>query len=91
MALRRLAKATESLTKGGCPALYGSDNPARMVAQVKVIPPDEASELLEVLEDELAGEIPTETVFRGVAQYAAEAGDSDLACRIEAFLVTRGL
>lgn len=62
-----------------------------MVAQVKVLTAEEASELLELLDDETAGAIPVETVFRSVAKYASEHGDDDLASRIEAFLATRGL
>jgi hypothetical protein len=91
MALYRLAKPPGSVTSGGCPALYSTDDPERMIAQVKVLPPGETAELLELLDDETAGAIPTETVFRGVAKYATEHGDDDLAGRIEAFLATRGL
>jgi hypothetical protein len=91
MALQRLAKAHDSVTKGGCPALYSTADPARMIAQVKVLASEEASELLELLDDETAGAIPTETVLRSVAKYASEHGDDELASRIEAFLATRGL
>lgn len=91
MALHRLAKAGDSVTSGGCPALYSTDNPARMIGQGKVLGPGETAELLELLDDETAAAIPTETVFRGVAKYATEHGDDDLAGRIEAFLAARGL
>jgi hypothetical protein len=89
MALHRLAKDTESLTSGGCPALYSTDDPARMIGQGKVLSPAETTELLELLADETAVAIPTETVFRGVAKYATEHGDDELASRIEAFLTAR--
>jgi hypothetical protein len=91
MALHRLAKDGGSVSSGGCPALYSTDDPARMIGQGKVLSPEEAAELLEVLDDETGIAIPTETVFRGVAKYATEHGDDDLAGRIEAFLATRGL
>jgi hypothetical protein len=91
MALHRLVKADGSVTSGGCPALYSTDDPARMIGQGKVLGPAEMAELLERLDDETAVAFPTETVFRGVAKYATEHGDDDLAGRIEAFLTTRGL
>jgi hypothetical protein len=91
MALQRLAKSSDSVTSGGCPALYSTPDPRRMIAQGKVLPPGEMTELLELLDDETAGAIPTETVFRGVAKYATEHGDDDLAGRLEAFLMARGL
>lgn len=91
MALHRLAKADDSVTSGGCPALYSTDDPAWMVGQGKVLSPEETAELLEPLDDETGVAFPTETVFRGVAKYATEHGDDDLAGRIEAFLTARGL
>lgn len=91
MALHRLAKDSGSVTSGGCPALYSTDDPARMFGQGKVLSAKEAAELLELLDDEAGVAIPTETVFRGVAKYATEHGDDDLAGRIEAFLEARGL
>ncbi len=91
MALRRLVKADGSVTSGGCPALYSTDDPTRMVGQGKVLSPEETAELLELLDDETGVAFPTETVFRGVAKYATEHGDDDLAGRIEAFLTARGL
>ncbi len=91
MALHRLVKADGSVTSGGCPALYSTDDPARMIGQGKVLGPAEMAELLELLDDETAVAFPTETVFRGVAKYATEHGDDDLAGRIEAFLTARGL
>ena len=36
MALHRLAKDAGSVTSGGCPALYSTDDPARMIGQGKV-------------------------------------------------------
>ncbi len=91
MALQRLAKDSGSVTSGGCPALYSTDDPARMIGQGKVLSAAEAAELLELLDDESAVAIPTETVFRGVAKYATEHGDDELAARIDAFLAARGL
>ena len=91
MALHRLAKADGSVTSGGCPALYSTDDPARLVGQGKVLSDAEKGELMEVLADESAVAFPTETVFRGVARYAAEHGDTGLAAQIEAFLTARGL
>lgn len=91
MTLHRLAKDGDSVTSGGCPALYSTDNPARMIGQGKVLSAGETAELLELLDDETAVAIPTETVFRGVAKYATEHGDDDLAGRLEVFLAARGL
>ncbi|MGH3189408.1 MAG: hypothetical protein ACRDPY_08595 [Streptosporangiaceae bacterium] len=91
MVLHRLAKDDDSVTSGGCPALYGTDDPARMISQGKVLSVEETAELLELLDDETAVAIPTETVFRGVAKYATEHGDDDLAGRLEAFLAAKAL
>jgi hypothetical protein len=92
MALHRLAKDDSgSVTSGGCPALYSTDDPARMIGQGKVLGPAETAELLELLEDETAVAIPTQTVFRGVAKYATEHGDDLLAAQIDTFLAVRGL
>lgn len=92
MALNRLAKADTSVTSGGCPAFYSTDDIKRMVAQVKTdLSDSEMAEVLEVLPDEMAGSIPTETVLRAVAKLFSEHGEDDLAARIEAFVVERGL
>jgi len=93
MAIHRLAKDSTSVSSGGCPALYSTDDPARMLAQGKRLAPEDedAAQLEEVLPDETAVAIPTETVFRGVAKYATEHGDDELAGRIEAFLADRRL
>jgi hypothetical protein len=91
MALHRLAKDDGSVTSGGCPALYSTDDPARMIGQGKVLSAGETAELLELLDDESAVAIPTETVFRGIAKYVTEHGDDDLAARIEGFLASRRL
>jgi hypothetical protein len=69
---------------GGCPALYGTDDPKRMVAQVKKLSDAELAEVLDLLDGETVGSIPTETVFRGVAKYATEYGNDELAARIDA-------
>jgi hypothetical protein len=92
MTLHRLAKDENgSVTSGGCPALYSTDDPARMIGQGKQLSATETAELLELLEDETAVAIPTGTVFRGAAKYATEHGDDDLAGRIETFLAAQGL
>jgi ATP-dependent protease HslVU (ClpYQ) peptidase subunit len=91
MALHRLAKDDGSVTSGGCPALYSTDDPARMIGQGKVLSAEETAELLELLDDETAVAIPTETVFRGIVKYATEHGDDDLAARLEAFIAARRL
>jgi hypothetical protein len=91
VSLHRLAKDRDSLTSGDCPALYSTDDPARMIGQGKVLDPVETGELLALGDDETAAAIPTETVFRGVAKYATEHGDDDLARRIEEFLTAQGL
>lgn len=91
MALHRLAKDATSVTKGGCPALYSTDDPAWMIGQGKVLTEDETAQLLERLDDETAARIPTETVFRAVAKYATEHGDDTLAGAIEAFIDAQGL
>jgi hypothetical protein len=91
MGLHRLAKDSNSAGAGGCPALYGTGDPTRMIAQGKSLTPAEASELIEVRDDETAVAIPTETVLRGVAKYATEHGDDDLAGQLDAFLADRGL
>jgi hypothetical protein len=90
MALYRLAKSADSVTSGGCPALYSTDDPAQMIAQGKFLTDDETAGLLEKLDDETAVAIPTETVMRGLAKYATEQGDDELAARLEAFVADRG-
>jgi len=89
--LRRLAKDRDSGGGGRCPALYATDDPARMVAQVKVLGGAETAELIEVGPGEVAGSIPTETVFRAAARCASEQGDDALAGAVEAFLADRGM
>lgn len=91
MAIHRLSVARDSVTSGGCPALYSTDDPARMIGQGKKLSREEESDLLQVLADETAVSIPTETVLRGIAKYATEQGDDALASRIEAFLEARGM
>jgi hypothetical protein len=91
MALRRLAKSVESTGSGRCPALYADDDPLQMVAQVKTLPSEKAAQLVEVADDEVAGSIPTETVFRAMAKYATEHGDDALAHAMGRFLTERGM
>jgi hypothetical protein len=85
MAACRLAKDKGSLTSGGCPALYDTDDLARMLAQGKKLSDAEMTELLELADDDTAVAIPTETMFRGMAKYATQHGDDELAGRIEAW------
>lgn len=87
--LRRLAKDTNSTGSGRCPALYATDDPARMVAQVRALSDTETAQLIEIGADEVAGSIPTETVFRAIAKYVSEQGDDTLAGAIEVFLTDR--
>jgi hypothetical protein len=91
MGLRRLAKAADSTGSGRCPALYATDDPTRMVAQVKALPDGEKTQLIDVSADEIAGSIPTETVLRAMAKYVSENGDVALAAALEAFLEERGM
>jgi hypothetical protein len=91
MAARRLAKDKGSLTSGGCPALYDNDDPDVMWAQGKKLSKAEMGRLLELLDDETAVAIPTETILRGMAKYATQHGDDELAARIEAFLTAKGM
>ena len=91
MTFHRLAKDKQSLTSGGCPALYADDDPARMIAQGKRLNDAEFGMLVELAGDETAVAIPTETVFRAMAKYATEHGDDELVARIEWFLTARGL
>lgn len=91
MALRRLAKWRGSVFNGACPALYSTEDPATMISQGKKPTSAQMAELLEVADDETAVAIPTETVFRGVAKYATEQGDQELAGKIEDFLAARRL
>ena len=91
MTLRRLAKDVTSLTSGGCPALYATDDPGWMVAQGPRLDPAEEADLLERLPHELGIRVPTETVLRAVAKYATEQGDDYLAAAAEGFLLERGM
>lgn len=90
MALYRLVKSGDSVTSGGCPALYSTDDPARIIAQGKFLTVEETAGLLENLDDETAVAIPTETVLRGLAKFATEQGDDELAARLESFAADRG-
>jgi hypothetical protein len=91
MALRRLAKDATSTGSGRCQALYATDDPTRMVAQVRVITDADAAQLVELDADEVAGSIPTETLFRAMAKYASEHGDDGLGASIDMFLIERGM
>jgi hypothetical protein len=48
VSLHRLAKDGTSLTAGDCPALYSTDDPARMIAQGTLLGSEEAAQLLEL-------------------------------------------
>jgi hypothetical protein len=87
----RLAKSKASAMYGVCPALYVDDDPAKMIAQGKILTSAQTARLSEVAGDETAVEIPTETVLRSIAKHATEQGDDELAARIEAFLIAREL
>lgn len=90
--LTRLAKDTASTSSGRCPALYATDDPARMIAQVRQdLTNMERDQILELADDETYGSIPTETVLRAVAKFATEHGDDALAAGLEAFLDARGM
>lgn len=91
MALYQLAKDGDSLAAGSCPAIYSTDDPARMIGQGKKLDAAETAELLELGVDETAVAIPTETILRGVARYVSEQGDDMLSQRIGEFLMARGL
>ncbi len=84
MTLHRLAKDEPgSVTSGGCPALYSTDDPARMICQGKVLAPEQTMTLAGGC---TAADVPAETVFLGAAKYATEHGDDELSSRLEAFL-----
>ena len=91
MGVHRLAKWRGSVFNGACPALYSTEDPATMISQGTKPTSAQMAELLEVASDETAVAIPTETVFRGIAKYATEHGDEQLAGKIEEFLAARGL
>jgi hypothetical protein len=72
MQLRKLAKDPGSNT-GECPSVYvAEDDPAVMVVQGKRLDAGTTAELHDVLADETAVRIPTETVVRAVEKYLAE-------------------
>jgi hypothetical protein len=72
MKLRKLAKDPRSNT-GECPSVYvAEDDPAVMVVQGKRLDADTAGELRDVLADETAVRISTETIVGAVEKYLAE-------------------
>jgi hypothetical protein len=72
MKLRRLAKDPNS-NQGACPAVYvAEDDPTVMVVQGKFLDAETTAELDEVLDDETAVHIPTETLVLAVEKYLAE-------------------
>jgi len=91
MGLHRLAKDGGSLSTGGCPAIYSTDDPTRMIGQGKLLGATEAAELLELAGDEAAVAIPTETVLRGVAGFVSEHGDDKLSHLIDEFVAAMRL
>jgi hypothetical protein len=72
MKLRKLAKDPNS-NQGACPAVYvAEDDPAVMVVQGKYLDTETTAELDDVLADETAVRIPTETLVRAVENYLAQ-------------------
>jgi hypothetical protein len=72
MKLRKLAKDPNS-NQGACPAVYvAEDDPAVMVVQGKHLDTETTAELDDVLADETAVRIPTETLVRAVENYLAQ-------------------
>src|SRR3954453_4562103 len=72
MKLRKLAKDPNS-NQGACPAVYiAEDDPTVMVVQGKLLDADTTAELDDVLDDETAVRIPTETLMLAVEKYLAE-------------------
>jgi hypothetical protein len=48
----------------GCPSVYATDDPGLLVVQGNVLDPDTRNNLRNVLDDEDAVAIPTETILR---------------------------
>ena len=72
MKLRKLAKDPNS-NQGACPAVYiAKEDPTVMVVQGKLLDAETTGELDDVLVDETAVRVPTETMLRAVEQYLAE-------------------
>lgn len=63
MELTRIAKANGS-GDSGCPAVYTTDDPDMVVIQGNVLDADTRANLQQVLDDEDAVTLPTETVLR---------------------------
>lgn len=92
MRYRRLCKAASSWGKDDCPAVYvADDEPARMIAQGKMLDPAVLETLVSMAIDETAVEIPTETVLRAAGVFLAEHGRPDLREAIEELLAQTGL
>jgi len=72
MKLRKLAKDPDSGVHG-CPAVHvAADDPAVMVVQGKLLDAGTTDELHDLVADETAVRIPTETVIRAAERYLAE-------------------
>jgi hypothetical protein len=72
MKLRKLAKDPNS-NQGACPAVYvAEDDSAVMVVQGKHLDPETTAELDDVLDDETAVRIPTETLVLAVEKHLAQ-------------------
>lgn len=86
MALRRLCKSSSSGQKGECPAVYVSDDPARMIAQGVILDTDTTAELQKVAIDEAGVALPTETVLRAAALFLAEQGRPAMLAEVRDYL-----
>lgn len=63
MKLTRIAKNVTS-GNGGCPSVYSTDDPETLVIQGNVLDEETRTNLQQVLVDEDAVAIPTETILR---------------------------
>ena len=63
MKLTRIAKSAVS-GNSGCPAVYTTDDPDTVVIQGNILDAESRGNLQQVLDDEDAVSIPTETILR---------------------------
>lgn len=83
----RLCKAADSWGKDQCPAVYRTDDPAKLIVQGKSLDATGMAALQDLAVDETAVQIPTETVLRAVGLILAERGRPDLLVEIETCLL----
>ncbi|MGI5127285.1 hypothetical protein ACQEVB_10780 [Pseudonocardia sp. CA-107938] len=84
MKFRRLCKSNDSLSKAdGCPAVYLGEDLLTMIVQGKLLDAPTLAGLLELMDDETAVRIATETVIRAVEKLLVERGRPDLATELE--------